>query len=145
MNEAAEELEILVKEYKAKFSALSSSDWDYQSALGKWTKKQILGHLIDSAANNHQRFVRVQFEDTPAIVYNPDNWNKAQNYNSSDINVLIGLFRSYNLHLAHIINNFPTEKLNEQIDLGKEETYSIEWIMKDYLRHLQHHLGQIVN
>ena len=56
---------------------IPEQEFSHKSAPGKWSKKEILGHLIDSATNNHQRFVRAQFEDTPFIIYDQDNWNAA--------------------------------------------------------------------
>lgn len=46
----------------------------------KWSKKEILGHLIDSATNNHHRFVRVQFETNLKISYDQNKWNQYNFY-----------------------------------------------------------------
>src|SRR5262252_10395120 len=77
-------------------------------APGKWSKKEILGHLIDSATNNHQRFVRAQISDELTFPgYEQDEWVRRQDYNSKPWNELVELWRLFNRHVAHIIRNLP--------------------------------------
>lgn len=145
MQKISAELLRTVAESAGAMKKLSAADWDYRRAPGKWTRKQILGHLIDSAANNHQRFVRVQFEDTPFIRYDGDNWVAVQDYINEPAEILIELWRSYNHHLAYIITKIPANKLNSLCSVGKDNPLTIEWIITDYLRHLKHHLEQIIS
>ena len=66
---------------------------------GSWTKKEILGHLIDSAAINHQRFVRAQFTDDLVFDgYVQDDWVKVQDYQNRDWRELVELWHGYNRH-----------------------------------------------
>ncbi|HJW92296.1 MAG TPA: DinB family protein [Thermoanaerobaculia bacterium] len=95
----------------------------------KWSRKQILGHLIDSAANNHQRFVRVEPD---GFRYEQNDWVETQQYARASWPSLIALWREYNLHLAHVI------------DAMSDDTQAkLDTLIVDYIAHLEHHLGQI--
>jgi hypothetical protein len=144
MKNISEQLSKIVEETNIMLNVISQDDWNYRSTPGKWSKKEILGHLIDSAANNHQRFVRVQFEENPIITYDQNKWVSTEDYINASSDNLICLWKSYNKHLAHIISVMPKDKYNNCCDIGKEQPVTIEWIIKDYIRHLEHHLNQII-
>ncbi|RJP62448.1 MAG: DinB family protein [Ignavibacteriales bacterium] len=144
MKRFSEELIKIVEETSLLFDEISQEDWNYRSAPGKWSRKEILGHLIDSAANNHQRFVRVQFEDNPAITYEQNKWVSTEDFNNASTDNLITLWRSYNKHLAYIISVIPKDKFTNQCNIGKEEPVTLEWLFKDYVKHLGHHINQII-
>ncbi|RPI72030.1 MAG: DinB family protein [Ignavibacteriales bacterium] len=124
---------------------IPEKDFSYKPSETKWSKKEILGHLIDSAANNHQRFVRIQFEDTPAITYNQDNWNNHSYHNQMDSKHLIKFWELYNRHLVELIKLIPAEMLIRKSKTDDEKNVTLEWLIEDYVRHLEHHLNQIVN
>ena len=109
----------------------------------KWSKKQVIGHLIDSATNNHQRFVRGQFEAFPSIQYDQNKWNECNFYQEIDSKQIINFWKVYNLQLVEIINRIPKENLNKQINVGND-FLTLEFIITDYVEHLEHHLKQIV-
>ena len=111
----------------------------------KWSKKEILGHLIDSATNNHQRFVRSQFEQTPTIIYDQNNWNKCNYYQQIDRKQIVDFWTTYNKQLLELIKNIPSENLFKECKTSDGNNYTIEFIFNDYLEHLEHHLKQIVN
>jgi len=67
-----------------------------------------------------------------------------QNYKFEDVETLIEMWYYYNMHLINVIKNIPKEKYNREIDIKKEELVTLEWLANDYLRHLQHHLNQII-
>lgn len=104
----------------------------------------MLGHLVDSAANNHQRFVRAQHGDQTPIGYDGDEWVKVQQYDDVPVNNLIGLWAFYNLHIAHVIANIPKEKYDALFRADEPEPQTLEWLVQDYIRHLAHHLKQIL-
>ena len=126
-----------------------------KSEPGKWSQRQILGHLIDSAANNHQRFVRAQATDNLVFPrYDADEWVDAQAYNDASWPDLIELWRAYNLHLVHVVSIIPENVRTQQrdkhsldqiafntVDLSTPAT--LEYLIRDYLDHLKHHLDQI--
>lgn len=144
MKRISEELLAKVEEEVNYFQGMTEDDWNYRYAPNKWSKKQILGHLIDSAANNHQRFVRAQFEDIPDIVYEQDDWVAAQRYDKSAISIVILLWENYNKHLAHIISNIPQEMHERKCNVHKDEPVTLKWLASDYIQHMQHHLNQIM-
>ena len=120
-----------------------------------WSSKQIIGHLIDSAANNHARFVLGQLKDDLVFAgYDQDGWVRVQHYQHRPWPQLVELWRAYNLHLLHLMSQVPQEKLSHLCTqhslqkiafetVGESEPTTLEYLMKDYLVHLKHHLGQI--
>ena len=145
MKNIATRLTEIVQSSSEKFRKMTKEDLEFRKAPGKWSKKEILGHIIDSAANNHQRFVRAQFANTTPISYDGDVWVKVQDYNNSSITVLIELWVNYNLHLAHIIGKIPVDKYNVLFNADAKEPVTLEWLVKDYVKHLEHHLAQILS
>ena len=121
----------------------------------KWTRKQILGHLIDSAANNHQRFVKAQFTDALVFPgYEQERWVDAGHYNDEDWPQLVQLWKLYNLHLAHLASFISPEILRGErtehnLDViawqpvDKKEPATLEYFIRDYAGHMRHHLDQI--
>ena len=113
-----------------------------------WSIKEITGHLIDSAANNHQRFVRLQLlEKLTFPDYGQDNihWVKIQNYQDRTWEELLGLWRHYNLQLAYIIRSVDPSCLDHVWQLDAENKVTLFDLMTDYLRHLEVHLDQITD
>jgi hypothetical protein len=123
--------------------------------LGKWSPKQIIGHLIDSAANNHGRFVRAQFtDDLICPGYQQDAWVTTQKYNDESWTDLIDLWMAYNNHLAHVVSVMDHETLTRPRDehnlhqvafrtVDKDTPTTLEYFIRDYADHLHHHLSQI--
>jgi len=110
----------------------------------KWSAQEILGHLIDSAANNHQRFVRAQQQDTFTFPgYDQDHWVRVQDYNRRSWTELVELWRLQNVHLAQIVARIPDEKLSMECRIGSNEPVTLKYLIEDYFVHLRHHLGQI--
>ncbi|MDO8368695.1 MAG: DinB family protein [Saprospiraceae bacterium] len=112
----------------------------------KWSKKEILGHLIDSASNNQHKFVRtMQAENHVEFVgYAQNFWVEAQGYNTANWLEIIALWEYFNRHLAHIIQNTPPEKLENTISIDGSNPFTLAFIMADYGEHLKHHLKQIL-
>lgn len=124
---------------------VSDAEASVKPGPAKWSKKEILGHLIDSAANNQQKFVRTMqsSEHLNFVGYAQDFWVEAQGYNTASWSDLISLWLSYNRHLAHIIQNTPTAKLTHTISIEGSQPFTLGFIMADYGEHLKHHLNQI--
>jgi hypothetical protein len=110
---------------------------------GKWSRKEILGHLIDSAANNHQRFVRLQHEEVLVHPgYSGDDWVRTQNYTAREWRDLVEMWLAYNRHLAHVLRHADAQAAGH-IWKGPAGEVDLQFLIEDYLRHLRHHLEQI--
>ena len=134
-------LQKLIDEIPVKILQFSIEEMNHKSRLEKWSKKEILGHLCDSAFNNLQRIIRVQYEEIPYIIYNQDEWVKIQNYQNRDIKDVLELWITIHQQFIHLLKIFPESKLDSIIDVGEE--VSAKFIIADYLDHQNHHLGQI--
>jgi hypothetical protein len=112
---------------------------------GKWSYKEIIGHLIDSACNNQQKFVRCMMQDGVDFVpYQQDEWVAAQRYNKADWNELLLEWFHYNRHIAHIIRHADAALLDNKIYIGGKGPFTLGFIMPDYVEHLKHHLKTIL-
>ncbi|HEU4688426.1 MAG TPA: DinB family protein [Vicinamibacterales bacterium] len=112
-------------------------------APGKWSKKEILGHLIDSAANNHQRFVRLQLQPELTLPgYDQDNWVRLNRYQQTSWSEIVTLWSAYNRHLATVIESLDDDARGH-VWHSPEGDVTLEFIATDYVRHLLHHLKQI--
>jgi hypothetical protein len=139
----------------ARLNQMTPEDSRGKPSADDWAPIEILGHLVDSATNNHQRFVRAQFTDDLVFPgYEQDGWVSAQKYLDESWADLVQLWSSYNLHLVHLASVIPPDILTkprekhtlDQIALkpvpqGKPAT--LEYLIRDYLDHLRHHLDQI--
>ncbi len=114
---------------------------------GKWTKIEILGHLVDSAANNHHRFVRVQESSSEFAFpgYAQDQWVSTQGYAEADWNSVVSLWERYNLHLATVIDRIPSEHAETPCRIGDEPPQSLADLARDYVDHACHHIEQVVD
>ena len=126
-----------------------------RTAPENWAPIEILGHLIDSAANNHQRFVRAQFTDDLVFPgYVQDQWVSSQKYREEPWSDVIRLWNAYNLHLVHAVSVIPEDVLTKTrsshtldqiafVLVDKNEPATLEYLIRDYLVHLRHHLDEI--
>jgi len=111
---------------------------------GGWSRKQLLGHLIDSASNNHQRFVRASLQESLNFPGYDQNGNvRAQHFQSAEWPHLVSLWSAYNRFLAHVIAHLPEKKLKTTCRIGADNPVTLEFLATDYVNHLSHHLGQM--
>jgi hypothetical protein len=120
-------------------------NWDAMPAPGKWTNKEIIGHLIDSAQINLQRFVRCTYEDGFKLVYHQDEWVAAQQYKNADSAELLKLWELLNRQIARVLDNYPAHRWETTCDNSLEGTnyHTVDFLARDYVAHLQHHLDQL--
>ncbi|MFP7657073.1 MULTISPECIES: DinB family protein [Chryseobacterium] len=128
-----------------RFGMISEEEWSYKFSAEKWSKKEILGHLCDSALTNIRRFVVTQYKENENIVYDQNFWVKAQNYQNIPIADVINLWKYLNLQIVNVVENMPDEVLHKNCDTSKTEqrVYTLEYLIQDYMDHLQHHLKTI--
>jgi len=114
-------------------------------ASGAWSAREVIGHLIDSACNNHRRFIVGRSADVAAFDgYNQDDWVSRQHYNEVPWRELVALWTSYNRHLAHVIGRTPPAALAHAAAAPDGRgSVTLGFIMEDYVRHLRHHLDQL--
>ena len=145
MKEVAAQLEDIINSYSVSFLNFTEAELLFKPATDKWSKKEIIGHLIDSAQNNIRRFVITQYETTPHVVYAQNDWVSIQNYQQYNSKDLITLWQLINRHIVVILKNLSEEKLQLQCNTGKgkEELHTIDFLAKDYITHHLHHLKQI--
>lgn len=111
---------------------------------GGWSRKQLLGHLVDSASNNHQRFVRAALGDSLVFpAYDTDGWSGLQDPQHVEWSTLAALWVNYNRYLAHVIAHLSAGKLDVLCRIGSNEPVSLRFLADDYVRHLNRHLRQI--
>jgi hypothetical protein len=122
---------------------IKEEDFSFKAAPRKWSRKQIIGHLIDSASNNHRRFILARVQDAPEISYDQDEWNDLSGYNEMNSTDVIYLWMYYNKLLSHIINGVLPADLERICRVGNNEL-TLDFIITDYVVHLEHHLRQVV-
>jgi|SRR5687767_8984439 len=146
-NAAMHQLEKHIESFPIELRQLSSEELLNKPAPGKWSKKEILGHLIDSAINNLKRFTEIQFLPQPYQVINYDQVNLVivNDYQNQPLDQLLDLWQVLNRQIVFVVGNIPLEKLNYPVDLQYEdkELKTLAWIICDYVAHMEHHLRQI--
>lgn len=145
MLDVAAELRSVVAEAEPRLRSLDEARATAARGQGKWSAKEILGHLVDSAANNHQRFLRAPLVDELVFPgYAQDEWVARQGYCDRPWLEILELWRQLNRHLAHTIERIPEGARARVCRIGDDAPASLEWWVRDYVRHLRHHLAQIV-
>ena len=144
MTELSNRLETLVDETKQDFDNLSDEEASRPAIPGGWSRKQILGHLIDSASNNHQRFVRALLQDEVRLPkYDQEGCVRVERYQELRWEQLADLWASYNRFLAHVLSGVPETKLSTPCFIGDNPVMTVQELAVDYLHHMEHHLEQI--
>ncbi|QOV11388.1 DinB family protein [Viridibacillus arvi] len=121
---------------------MSDIDVTKKPSPTKWSKKEILGHLCDSAIMNIERFIKIQYEKQPYVLptYNQNEWVAKQNYQDTPIEEILTLFYVLNKQIIAIVNNIPDEKRSYLCDIGNKELKTLDWLIQDYYEHMEHHL-----
>jgi DinB superfamily len=145
MTQAADRLAAILATTPLRLVDISKGDASHPLAAGRWSKKELLGHLIDSAANNHQRFVRAQLAGSyDGPTYQQEQWVVAQGYASESWFDLVNLWLFYNRHLLHVIRLVPEAAWPVLCAIGGSAPVPLSEVISSYVDHLEHHLGQIL-
>jgi len=146
VSDVAEDLIGLLGETVPALEAVGEEGSLKTRAPGRWSRKQTLGHLVDSALNNVQRFVRAQLQsDLWLPDYDPPGWVAACGYQDRPWADLVALWTVLNVHLAHVIARIPAAALETPCRIGDSEPMTLDFIVRDYMVHLRHHLQQILD
>ena len=111
-------------------------------APAKWSGKELIGHLIDSAQNNIRRFIMAQYDEQAVITYRQDDWVRINHYQEQDWAALVELWYGLNKQAAHILDRLSEEVANRTC--LTPEVHSLRWLAEDYIKHLQHHIHQVL-
>ena len=145
MRDVARQLRSVIDRCVGPLLALDS-DTASRPAPGKWSKKEILGHLIDSAGNNQQKFVRLL--TTPScfdfVGYAQDAWVAAQHYQEADWSQLVATWEAINRHLAHVIEHADPASLSNTLTIAGAGPFRLDFVVRDYVEHTKHHLRAIL-
>ena len=149
-------LRAVVAAAEPRLTALPDDATTRRPAAGKWSPREVLGHLIDSASNNHQRFVRATWQDDLVFpAYDQERWVELQDYQHAPWRELVTLWAAFNRHLARVMAATPEEvrmraRTRHNLDqiawrtVPAAEPATLDYFMGDYVGHLEHHLRQIL-
>ena len=150
LENATIELEFDLK-FEGELIALPYIDTQKAGEDGKWSKKQELGHLIDSALNNHQRFIRAQIQvhlEPDGVLrfpgYAQNDWVQVGEYQTRVWGELVRLWKSLNQQILHVMKNTSLEAREIKCSIGGGEPVTLEFVMVDYVGHLKHHMAKIL-
>lgn len=145
----SQELESLIKEWEPRLFALGIDVITERHNIQNRTVKQIVGHLVDSASNNTHRIIHLQYQESPlmfpdyANLGNNDRWISIQNYQNEKWEILVQLWKYSNIHIAHVIRNVNTEKLENEWISALNQNVSLRAMIVDFPRHFKLHLKEI--
>ncbi len=140
-----------------KIKQIPTELFKYKPRPEKWSKQELLGHLIDSAYNNHQRFLRAEQQGNLIFQgYDQDQWVIKNDYQARTPEEVISLWKSTNIHLAYLIRNLPKELLEQQTNehnfhqigmspVQANDRSSLGHLIRDYIYHIEYHLNQILD
>ncbi|MDF1552429.1 MAG: DinB family protein [Deferrisomatales bacterium] len=144
--QAADRIEALAAGAVERWGATREALAENRPGPGEWSAKEVVGHLIDSASNNHQRFVRLQLVDGLDFPdYGADNeaWVRLQRYRERPWPELLALWRGFNGHLAHVMRSVDPDCLENLWVIDTDRSISLRAMMVDYVGHLELHVRQI--
>lgn len=150
-------LKNIVSRTAKSLNLISEAEFSSKSFPKKWSKKEILGHLIDSAVNNLRRFTIAPLRDTYVFdKYDQDKWVVFNEYDKRQAKDLISLWSGLNFHIAELVSRIPEETLEKKVTdhnfdeicmlvVEKGSKSSLSYLIWDYLYHMEHHLSQIIS
>lgn len=142
--ETADELTAQVTHRREWLLGFGESIVRHKPSADRWSIAEVIGHLVDSASNNHQRFIRAQESDSLVFPrYDQNSWVAKNAYASANWESLVELWFHYNLQLAQVIRRIPEQHFLTQCTIGENDPCTLEWLATDYFDHLVHHLKKI--
>jgi hypothetical protein len=146
MKRTIEDITRVLDEMEPSLRAISDAEFSAKPRQDKWSKKEVIGHLIDSAHNNLRRFISARSEDRPKIIYEQDFWVEANGYQSATKEDVITLWRLINERICAVLAAIPSSKYNAECDTGKGQPQyrTLEFLAADYVKHMKHHMNQVI-
>lgn len=156
MQQYAARLKSIVERASGQFLEIPDDAAGVRPHPNKWSPKEIVGHLIDSASNNHQRFLRAQFQaDLVFPGYAQESWVEAQCYAETPWAELVELWRAFNLHIVRVMAAAPESLRMRSVDshnfdeiawqtVPRDRPTTLDYFMEDYVDHLEHHVRQVL-
>ena len=146
MNKLISEIRQIIDEFTIRITGIPDFEFSAKTTPGKWSRKEVLGHLTDSAQNNLRRFICGQYESSPRIVYDEDFWVNANNYGRAEKQTVIEGWRQANESICRVLSSMAQENYDKTCNTGKDavQLRTLEWLAADYVKHMKHHLNQIL-
>lgn len=142
MKASAERLETILEELYPALKKISEQEYALKPQPHKWSKKEILGHLVDSAQNNIRRFIVAQYEVNPTVNYNQDVWVSVNGYQEWETSDLLQLWFLINKQVCAVLSNTSPNFYGRACTT--HEINTLDWLAEDYVKHLEHHLHVIL-
>jgi len=141
------EITQIVSQFGKQFRLISESDLRSKANPKKWSKQEIIGHLIDSRPNNLRRLIVGQYIECEKIIYDQDIWVAANNYEEMSTNDTIFLWELINKRIAAVLDNVPLHLHGNVVDTSKDgkNELTLFWLAEDYVKHMRHHINQIIS
>jgi hypothetical protein len=146
MNDFAEQLRRTVAHEEPLLRAIADSSANASPDAQRWSKKQELGHLLDSATNNRVRFAKAALEgrfEGPS--YEQRGWVELGGYAHMPWAELVDLWKALNTALATLVSRIPEERRTAECRIGESLSAPLEFLVDDYIQHMQHHLDHILS
>jgi len=142
--EAISSLRNLLELVPVRLGQLSANVVESKPSQTRWSPKEELGHLLDSAANNHQRIVRAQLEENPAMPgYEQNRWAAVHAYSRREWKELIKVWQALNRQLLAAAETVPADGWSRTLTVAGSEPLTLQFVFEDYLAHMLHHLQHI--
>lgn len=137
-------LQALINHVPERLEKIPSKQVEIKPGPSQWSPKEELGHLLDSAANNHQRIVRVQLEDKLALPgYDGNRWVQIHAYQQRSWSELIGLWKALNVQLLAAARTVPDSAWPRTCTIADSKPLTLKFVFEDYIEHMMHHLRHI--
>jgi hypothetical protein len=142
-----DDLNLTIAGFSEKMRQLAENEWRDKPRPEKWSRIEVMGHLIDSAHSNLRRFVVGQYSDTPPhIIYDQNFWVRSNAYQQAPIDTVLTLWILMNHRIATVLSQMEEKNYDKSCDTGRGEKdlHTLLWLAADYVKHMKHHLNQIV-
>ena len=146
MKSTVDELKAVIAKMEPAIRAIPEVEFSAKPRPEKWSRKEVIGHLIDSAQNNLRRFISARTEDRPRIIYEQDFWVSANGYQAARGEDVITLWRLLNERICAVLLAMPPDSYKSLCNTGRSEPQlnTLEWLAADYVKHMKHHMNQVI-